>query len=144
MNLLWARTICMYFLYSILPMTCLFASVRHSSGVCEGTVTCRLVLWIGIFLMPIRIRIPLSIFLPIQIQFRILSQVLHDGKTEKVLITTMPVLSFFSSVLLVPQYCNSSVLYSRVYRLYHRERILKASTLSCNEEEEEITKPPTR
>ncbi len=29
-------------------------------------------------------------------------------------------------------------------RLYHRERILKTSTLSCNEEEEEITKPPTR
>jgi hypothetical protein len=28
--------------------------------------------------------------------------------------------------------------------LYHRERILKTSTLSCNEEEEEITKPPTR
>jgi hypothetical protein len=28
--------------------------------------------------------------------------------------------------------------------LYHRERILETSTLSCNEEEEEITKPPTR
>jgi len=28
--------------------------------------------------------------------------------------------------------------------LYHRERILKTSTLSCNEEKEEITKPPTR
>jgi hypothetical protein len=28
--------------------------------------------------------------------------------------------------------------------MYHRERILKTSTLSCNEEEEEITKPPTR
>ncbi len=28
--------------------------------------------------------------------------------------------------------------------LYHRERILKSSTLSCNEEKEEITKPPTR
>jgi hypothetical protein len=27
--------------------------------------------------------------------------------------------------------------------LYHRERILKSSTLSCNEEKEEITKPPT-
>ena len=26
--------------------------------------------------------------------------------------------------------------------VYHRERILKTSTLSCNEEEEEITKPP--
>jgi hypothetical protein len=25
--------------------------------------------------------------------------------------------------------------------LYHRERILKTSTLSCNEEKEEITKP---
>ncbi len=43
---------------------------------------------------------------------------------------------------------------NRVYRLkiksvmlvflYHRERILETSTLSCNEEEEEITKPPTR
>ena len=29
-------------------------------------------------------------------------------------------------------------------RLYHRERILETSTLSCNEEEEEITKPPKR
>jgi hypothetical protein len=28
--------------------------------------------------------------------------------------------------------------------VYHRERILGTSTLSCNEEEEEITKPPTR
>ncbi len=28
--------------------------------------------------------------------------------------------------------------------VYHRERILKSSTLSCNEEKEEITKPPTR
>jgi hypothetical protein len=28
--------------------------------------------------------------------------------------------------------------------LYHRERILKTSTLSCNEEKEEITKPPPR
>jgi hypothetical protein len=28
--------------------------------------------------------------------------------------------------------------------LYHRERILETSTLSCNEEEEEITKPPKR
>jgi hypothetical protein len=27
--------------------------------------------------------------------------------------------------------------------LYHRERILETSTLSCNEEEEGITKPPT-
>ncbi len=29
-------------------------------------------------------------------------------------------------------------------RVYHRERILETSTLSCNEEEEEITKPPKR
>jgi hypothetical protein len=29
-------------------------------------------------------------------------------------------------------------------KLYHRERILETSTLSCNEEEEEITKPPKR
>ncbi len=29
-------------------------------------------------------------------------------------------------------------------RLYHRERILETSTLSCNEEKEEITKPPTK
>ncbi len=28
--------------------------------------------------------------------------------------------------------------------VYHRERILETSTLSCNEEEEEITKPPKR
>ena len=26
--------------------------------------------------------------------------------------------------------------------VYHRERILETSTLSCNEEKEEITKPP--
>ena len=30
------------------------------------------------------------------------------------------------------------------FQLYHRERILETSTLSCNEEEEEITKPPKR
>jgi hypothetical protein len=29
-------------------------------------------------------------------------------------------------------------------KVYHRERILETSTLSCNEEEEEITKPPKR
>ncbi len=28
--------------------------------------------------------------------------------------------------------------------VYHRERILETSTLSCDEEEEEITKPPKR
>jgi hypothetical protein len=28
--------------------------------------------------------------------------------------------------------------------VYHRERILETSTLSCNEEEEDITKPPKR
>ena len=28
--------------------------------------------------------------------------------------------------------------------MYHRERILETSTLSCNEEEEDITKPPKR
>jgi hypothetical protein len=31
-----------------------------------------------------------------------------------------------------------------VCMVYHRERILETSTLSCNEEEEEITKPPKR
>ncbi len=38
-------------------------------------------------------------------------------------------------------------LFSKVLsglKLYHRERILETSTLSCNEEEEEITKPPKR
>ncbi len=37
-------------------------------------------------------------------------------------------------------------LWSRFFILsmYHRERILETSTLSCNEEEEEITKPPKR
>ncbi len=34
--------------------------------------------------------------------------------------------------------------YNCTYSLYHRERILETSTLSCNEEEEEITKPPKR
>ena len=33
---------------------------------------------------------------------------------------------------------------SNGYSVYHRERILETSTLSCNEEEEEITKPPKR
>ena len=28
--------------------------------------------------------------------------------------------------------------------VYHRERILETSTLSCNEEEEDITKPPKK
>jgi hypothetical protein len=37
---------------------------------------------------------------------------------------------------------HSSWLFTLV--LYHRERILETSTLSCNEEEEEITKPPKR
>jgi hypothetical protein len=32
----------------------------------------------------------------------------------------------------------------RCFLLYHRERILETSTLSCSEEEEEITKPPKR
>ncbi len=36
-----------------------------------------------------------------------------------------------------------SILAEYVY-LYHRERILETSTLSCSEEEEEITKPPKR
>ncbi len=31
-----------------------------------------------------------------------------------------------------------------LYWMYHRERILETSTLSCNEEKEEVTKPPTR
>ncbi len=38
--------------------------------------------------------------------------------------------------------CKYNVIKNTV--LYHRERILETSTLSCNEEEEEITKPPTR
>ncbi len=38
--------------------------------------------------------------------------------------------------------CSVSDYYS--LWLYHRERILETSTLSCNEEEEEITKPPKR
>jgi hypothetical protein len=32
----------------------------------------------------------------------------------------------------------------KIVQVYHRERILETSTLSCNEEEEEITKPPKR
>ncbi len=32
----------------------------------------------------------------------------------------------------------------RYLLVYHRERILETSTLSCNEEEEDITKPPKR
>jgi hypothetical protein len=33
---------------------------------------------------------------------------------------------------------------SLIHILYHRERILETSTLSCNEEKEEVTKPPKR
>ncbi len=39
---------------------------------------------------------------------------------------------------------NPGILLSFLTVLYHRERILETSTLSCNEEEEEITKPPKR
>ncbi len=39
---------------------------------------------------------------------------------------------------------RSSISYWKCYNLYHRERILETSTLSCNEEEEDITKPPKR
>jgi hypothetical protein len=39
---------------------------------------------------------------------------------------------------------NLTQSYSAQSCLYHRERILKTSTLSCNEEKEEITKPPPR
>ena len=39
---------------------------------------------------------------------------------------------------------NYKFLYIFIYKyiMYHRERILETSTLSCNEEEEDITKPP--
>ncbi len=38
----------------------------------------------------------------------------------------------------------TAVTIMHILYLYHRERILKTSTLSCNEEKEEITKPPTK
>jgi hypothetical protein len=52
-------------------------------------------------------------------------------------------------VLLVKELKTTGALSARAHKvkkkgLYHRERILETSTLSCNEEEEEITKPPTR
>ncbi len=46
--------------------------------------------------------------------------------------------------------CTNWKIYERggslasILLLYHRERILETSTLSCNKEEEEITKPPKR
>ncbi len=39
---------------------------------------------------------------------------------------------------------HSNLSYGISVYVYHRERILETSTLSCNEEKEEITKPPTR
>jgi hypothetical protein len=39
---------------------------------------------------------------------------------------------------------KSKIKYIKSAKVYHRERILETSTLSCNEEEEEITKPPKR
>ncbi len=53
---------------------------------------------------------------------------------------------FFGSVLKSPTHMGSLSINNSVTNisLYHRERILRTSTLSCNEEEEEITKPPTR
>jgi hypothetical protein len=41
----------------------------------------------------------------------------------------------------LPGFCIKRI---RTLNLYHRERILETSTLSCNEEKEEITKPPKR
>jgi hypothetical protein len=41
-------------------------------------------------------------------------------------------------------YLSCYTVLHRCSFLYHRERILETSTLSCNEEEEEITKPPKR
>jgi hypothetical protein len=46
------------------------------------------------------------------------------------------------SVGLIFVRCQPILKNSKV--MYHRERILETSTLSCNEEEEEITKPPKR
>ncbi len=40
--------------------------------------------------------------------------------------------------------CKEIQMGSVAKSLYHRERILETSTLSCNEEKEEITKPPKR
>jgi hypothetical protein len=53
-----------------------------------------------------------------------------------------PVAEF--SVRLAGKVCQEFATISLYIPLYHRERILKTSTLSCSEEEEEITKPPTR
>ncbi len=49
-------------------------------------------------------------------------------------------------LFVTPWLQDRSPLFSVHYTvvLYHRERILETSTLSCNEEEEDITKPPKR
>ncbi len=47
------------------------------------------------------------------------------------------------SILIAAEECGE-VHMKNTCTLYHRERIQKSSTLSCNEEKEEITKPPTR
>jgi hypothetical protein len=41
-------------------------------------------------------------------------------------------------------YGCTSISVNVSFQLYHRERILETSTLSCNEEEEDTTKPPKR
>ncbi len=52
--------------------------------------------------------------------------------------------SFLLQFGMPKNYLKSTKAWKNGSVLYHRERILETSTLSCNEEEEEITKPPTR
>jgi hypothetical protein len=61
--------------------------------------------------------------------------------------TVIPALAFHSGIpapaFACPSFSSNHTCF-RFSSLYHRERILKTSTLSCNEEKEEITKPPTK
>ncbi len=60
------------------------------------------------------------------------------------LLALMKVSQLLLAFLLLLTFLLLLALMMMVSQLYHRERILETSTLSCNEEKEEITKPPKR
>ncbi len=82
---------------------------------------------------------------------------LHEGIINQVILFKFPymswslILSNYNSILSFSVTCHTwqpstSLSFCPFFYVlvYHRERILKTSTLSCNEEKEEITKPPTK
>ncbi len=76
----------------------------------------------------------------------IIPRSLKTTRNEKIFQDRQKKILFFKSYmtlrhLLIIDFPKFDLLTAAVY---HRERILETSTLSCNEEEEEITKPPTK